>query len=89
MKKNYGVFYTNNVESKAVFTTENETVAREFFEKEKRTLSTNTSVDVSVWDDNDQAWQYVYFVELIEMDIDDEGEIFDVERVDRTEYYYL
>lgn len=89
MKTIYTVNYTDNVESHPIspeFTTEAE--ARAFFEQEKEKLSVNTPADTTGWTDTDQAWSQVYFVELVKITIDDEGDMENMETLAATEYYY-
>lgn len=89
MKTIYSVQITTNCESDSIFTSNNETEARAFFDKEVQKLSANTPADITGWDDGDLAWGNVYFVELVKATADDDDYPLDCETLEHTDYFYL
>lgn len=89
MKTIYTVNLTTKTESNPIspeFASEAE--ARGFFEQEKEKLARTTPADITGWQDNDQAWSQVYFLELVKITIDDDGNAEDIEALEPTDYYY-
>lgn len=89
MKTIYSVQVTTNCESNSIFTSNNETEARAFFDKKARKLYRNTPAGIKGWDDGDFAWGDVYFVELIKTTLDDDDYLLDCETLAYTDYFYL
>lgn len=89
MQTIYSVQITTNCESNSIFTSNNETEARAFFDKKAQKLYRNTPADITGWDDSDLAWSNVYFVELIKTTLDDDDYLLDYETLEHTDYFYL
>ena len=89
MKTIYSVQVTTKCESNSIFTSDNETEARAFFDNEAQKLSANTPADVTGWSDEDRAWSDVYFIELIKATVDDDNYPLDCETLASTDYFYL
>lgn len=89
MKKIFSVNCTTCVNSESVFSSANYSEALRYFECEKERLSLNTPADTSGWGDNDKAWLNVYFIELIDTMIDEEGYVIDMITLTSTNYYYI
>ena len=89
MKTNYSVQMTMKCESNSIFTSDNETEARKFFDNEAQKLSANAPADVTGWSDEDRAWGDVYFVELIKTTWDNDDYPLDCETLAYTDYFYL
>ena len=89
MKTIYLVQVTTKCDSNSIFTSDNETEARAFFDKEAQKLSANTPADVTGWSDDDRAWGEFYFVELIKSTWDDDDCLLDCETLKNTDYFYL
>lgn len=89
MKTIYSVQMTMKCESNSIFTSDNETEARKFFDNEAQKLSANTPADVTGWSDGDRAWSDVYFVELIKTTVDDDDYLLDCDTLASTDYFYL
>lgn len=89
MKTIYSVQVTRNCESNSIFTSDNETEARKFFDNEAQKLSANTPADITGWDDSDLAWGDVYCLELTSTTVDDDDYLLDCDTLAYTDYYYL
>ena len=89
MKTIYSVQITMKCESNSIFTSDNETEARAFFDNEAQKLSANTPADVTGWSDEDRAWSDVYCLELVITTVDDDDYPIDRETLAYTDYFYL
>lgn len=89
MQTIYSVQITTNCESNSIFTNNNETEARAFFDNKAQKLYRNTPADITGWDYGDLAWGDVYFVELIKTTLDDDNCPLDCETLASTDYFYL
>jgi hypothetical protein len=85
--KKYVVTRTTNVDAYVEFESTNEQEARAYFEKIRKSLSKNEAEDIAGWQDDDNAWKYVYTYELEAREIDEDGEWTDFETLDQTPYY--
>ena len=89
MKTIYSVQMTMKCEINSIFTSDNETEARKFFENEAQKLSAITPADVTGWGDEDRAWSDVYCLELSRTTVDDDDYPLDCETLASTDYFYL
>lgn len=89
VRSTYRVQYSTQIESSIIIETTDEAVAKAEFAKYRDQLAQNTPADISGWKEANQAWNNVFFAELVRVDSDETGYIIDMVTLDETEYYYI
>ena len=76
-----------NGDSSSVFESEDETAARERYEKEVK--SAGEPVDVTGWSDDDQGWKDLYHIELVKITYDEDGDIIDMVDIESSDDFNM
>lgn len=85
----YRVQYTRHCEASPILETSDREAAEAEFAKQHDDYARNTPADTSGWGDSDQAWSNVFYIELIRIVLDEDGDIVDEETLAETPYYYF
>lgn len=93
MKKIYSVIFNWIANEHSIFDSESLEEAKAFYENELNKLKNVEPVDITGWRDvYDRAWSTVYFLELVEITIDDDIEenyVTNIETLAYSDYYYV
>lgn len=93
MRKIYSVIFNWRANEHSIFESESLEEAKAFYENELNKLKNVEPVDITGWyDDYDRAWSTVYFLELVEITIDDDIEenyVTNIETLAYSDYYYV
>jgi hypothetical protein len=76
-----------NGDTVTIYESVNESDARARYESE--VAKQGTSVDIAGWTEHDQAWRRVYFVELVKITTDEDGDIVDIHTLEMSSYFWL
>lgn len=85
----YSVCESTNINSESIFTSSDIQAADDFYEKHLQSLKVNQPADITGWTEHDQAWSHVYFVELVKITTDEDGDIINMETIRQSEYYWI
>lgn len=85
----YSVCESTNINSESIFTSSDIQAAKNFYEKHLQSLKVNQPADITGWTEHDQAWSCVYFVELVKITTDEDGDIINMETIRQSEYYWI